>query len=225
MLKSVEVLADSIIKESNNDDPCDILPRWMAFYLAEQMELAKSASGQEKADIDERCKNLVLEIWKYKICLRGEKNPLSRYENLFRVLESIDPDASRLMILRNFDEKEAYDFSELPQSTQNWMDFIVAVDKTARIWIDYAKQQVCKGITDEKSLELDALHEVIDDSDSEIKVVELVIKTIGKSNGNKEEDALRNRISQLDSFIQCTDLLKKAYLDELQAVHLHNQIL
>jgi len=216
MNENVEKLARAIIEEFNSDNQCDILPRWMAFHLAKQMKQAEAAEGKEKEEIEAKCETLILEIWKYKVCLPGSNNPLARFEKLFRVLESLDPDAKSFMLLRNFDDPESYDFEKFPQTTQDWIDFIVTVDRTARIWIDYARQQIFENLTDDKLRESLTLSQIIDDVDSETNIINLVIKSISKSDHIQQNEVIQRRIEQLEHFIKCSNILKNTLEKEIE---------
>ena len=210
------MLARAIIEEFNSDNQCDILPRWMAFHLAKQMKQAEAAEGKEKEEIEARCETLILEIWKYKVCLPGSNNPLARFEKLFMVLESLDPDTKSLIFLRNFDDPESYYFEKFPQTTQDWIDFIVTVDRTARIWIDYARQQIFENLTDDKLRELLTLNQIIDDIDSDTNIINVIIKSISKSDHAQQKEVIQRRIAQLDHFIQFSNTLKNALEKEIE---------
>lgn len=215
MNDSVEMLAREIIEEFNSDNQYDILPRWMAFHLANLMNQAEATEGEEKIEIEAKCEALILEIWKYKVCLPGSNNPLARFEKLFRVLESLDPDTKSFIFLRNFDDPKSYDFKQFPQTVQQWIDFIVAVDRTARIWIDYARQQVFEDLADDKTRELLALNQIVDDIDPDTNYINLVIKYISKSDHDQPIKLLEGRISQLDHFIHCSNIIKNALEKEI----------
>ena len=215
MNDNIEKLAHAIIDEFNSDNQYDILPRWMAFHLAKLLSQAEATEGKEKEEVEAKCEALILEIWKYKVCLPGSNNPLARFEKLFRVLESLDPDTKSFMLLRNFDNPESYDFEKFPQATQDWIDFIVTVDRTARIWIDYARQQVFGDIADDKTCELLALNQIVDDIDPDTNYINLVIKYISKSDHDQPIKLLEGRISQLNHFIHCSNTIKKALEKEI----------
>jgi hypothetical protein len=215
MNENVAKLAHAIIEEFNSDNQFDILPRWMAFHLAKLMNQAEATEGEEKVEIEAKCEALILEIWKYKVCLPGSNNPLALCEKLFGVLESLDPDTKSFIFLRNFDDPKSYNFTQFPQTVQQWIDFIVAVDRTARIWIDYARQRVFEDLTDDKTRELLTLNQIIDDIDPDTNYINLVTKYISKSDHDQPIKLLEGRISQLDHFVHCSNTIKKALEKEI----------
>ena len=216
MNDNIEKLAHAIIDEFNSDNQYDILPRWMAFHLAKLLSQAEATEGKEKEEVEAKCEALILEIWKYKVCLPGSNNPLSRFEKLFRVLESLDPDTKSFIFLKDFDDPESYDFEKFPQTTQDWLDFIVTVDRTARIWIDYARQRIFENLTDDKLRESITLSQIIDDIDSETNIINLVIKSISKSDHIQQNEVIQRRIEQLDHFIKCSNILKNTLKKEIE---------
>lgn len=78
-----------IAKQLKADDGVDTLGRWMAHYLAEQLEAASKATGTKKDKLERDVSDLILRIWAQRHSLPGNVSPLASYEKAANVLAAI----------------------------------------------------------------------------------------------------------------------------------------
>ena len=83
----------------------DTLGRWMAHHLAEVMQEAESADGNDKALAYERAVDLILKLWSHRRNLPNGAYPLNDLKALMSVVERLSPEASPYKRLR-LDESE-----------------------------------------------------------------------------------------------------------------------
>lgn len=116
----------------------DMLCRWMAYYIAEQLEIAKSAEGSKSEEAKQRAFDTILALWTHRNRLPNGFRPFKGFEPVMRALEQLDPEnprpAFRLFLDRN--EEGANDPQR--QKTNRWLEFAHATDKAARVLIDLA---------------------------------------------------------------------------------------
>lgn len=87
--KDVLELGRYLARELKTDEGVDTLGRWMAHYLAEQLDAVKKSSGAKKQQAQQRVSKLILEIWAQRSSLHGRANPLLDYARASHALASI----------------------------------------------------------------------------------------------------------------------------------------
>jgi hypothetical protein len=87
--KDVLELGRFLARELGADDGVDTLGRWMAYYLAEQLDAAERATGAEKEKIERGISTLILDIWAQRCALQGTADPLAPYEKAAHALAAI----------------------------------------------------------------------------------------------------------------------------------------
>lgn len=78
-----------LARELGADDGVDTLGRWMAHYLAEQLDAAERATGAEKEKIERGVSKLILDIWAQRRTLPGRADPLATYEKAAHTLAAV----------------------------------------------------------------------------------------------------------------------------------------
>lgn len=66
------------------------MARWMSHYIAEQMTLAESATGETRTAAQQRCFDMILKLWSKRAAIPGVARPFRNFEPLFEVLERLD---------------------------------------------------------------------------------------------------------------------------------------
>ncbi len=90
-----------LIKQLDPKDNADLLTRWMAYYISELINKAEQAEGKEKEEINEKCANVIFELWKHRMFLPKEVNPLEEFTPILNTLKRIDPDSPRFFFEDN----------------------------------------------------------------------------------------------------------------------------
>lgn len=92
-------LGKALVKELKLDPGVDTLGRWMAHYIAEQIEFAERTTGDEKREAEERCFNAILKLWNHRSAIPGESKPFVNFEPILRTLKRLDPENDRNFFL------------------------------------------------------------------------------------------------------------------------------
>ena len=88
-------LGREIVREMKLEESTDTVGRWMAHHVAELIEEAKEEIGSDQNQKTDKCREAIIEIWKYRSGQIGRKANFGRSESLLSVLRT-DPWASRL---------------------------------------------------------------------------------------------------------------------------------
>lgn len=87
-------LGARIVRELNRENSNDTLGRWMAHHLAEMIEQAESAEGEDKTVAHERINDLILRIWSHRQNLPVGAYPLNKLDDVISALWRLRPEAS-----------------------------------------------------------------------------------------------------------------------------------
>lgn len=112
----------------------DILARWMAHYIAEQMTLAESALGPEKAVAQSNCFNTILKLWQHRAFLPEGLRPFEKFDVIFRVLERLEPGESGGLYRELWESRVAPE----PDTVESFASMITSIDEAARLLIEQA---------------------------------------------------------------------------------------
>jgi hypothetical protein len=62
-------LGNQLVALLGEEHNVDLLSRWMAHYISEQMSVIGSTTGESKAAAEERCYNTILKLWAHRAAL------------------------------------------------------------------------------------------------------------------------------------------------------------
>jgi hypothetical protein len=141
----------------------DTLGRWMAQYIADLINRAKTAEGLDRDKLQRECAAEILRLWSHRHSFRNPQRPMASYEPIYRALARLDPENPPWSFLRSFDSDTAPTADQLV--TNALLTAALAIEDAARDavrelivgaaevaaekeakWLDLAKQ-----ITDEES--------------------------------------------------------------------------
>lgn len=89
--KGVLELGRTIVRELEIDARGEVLSRWMAHHLAELIEKAEIAEGDEKHEAEQRAVELILKLWVNRRALPTPADPMSGYADAIKVLGAMLP--------------------------------------------------------------------------------------------------------------------------------------
>lgn len=191
----------------------------MANHLAERISDLKDLSGEKLISEKKECFELILKLWRYRDHLPDASKPFGNYQEIFRALESLDPEASPY---RYFSINDDYPES-LDEDIKLWLDFSKKIDVLARTMISFSLKEALNKATDEN---IKSWIETVQGTipNNEMKVV---FKTLSNGIGvnSSDEDLLRvnkeklsNRIDQIDQFMELSTFIRKMLSDELESL-------
>lgn len=142
-------LGKALVKELNLDPRVDTLARWMAHYIAEQIERAENSTGAEKKEAEERCFETILKLWNHRSSFPKGSRPFENFEPIIRTLARLDPENEHHFFFENRKEKK----DGVPEEVQKWLDIADGIDEAARVWLKYVFEQAGLAATDDSTIE------------------------------------------------------------------------
>lgn len=79
ILNKVLKLEDLLIKELRQEGLPDALGRWMAYYIAEKMNVSQTRNAEQKAAAEKACMETIPAVWKHHWEFQPESRPLYRF--------------------------------------------------------------------------------------------------------------------------------------------------
>src|SRR5688572_3149706 len=137
--KAILELGKLLVKQLDLETSVDTLSRWMAHYLAEKIKDAEALTeGVKKKHSEKECFSLILDLWKHRWHYKPEKQPLRDFNQLFDILERLDPERDEPYYFRFNATRPNHDESSfVPAELNDLSSFAYQIDKVARIWINY----------------------------------------------------------------------------------------
>jgi len=208
-------LGKALVKELNLDPGVDTLGRWMAHYIAEQIEIAENATGVDKREAEERCFKSILKLWNHRSVIPGESRPFVNFEPILRTLERLDPENDRHYFFEDSTDIPENDTDEL----KNWLDVAKKIDEAARVWLKYVFKQAALAATDESTLEwLENAYTLQEEDHFSVIFRELHndVESFGEGKVQKDRKKLYSNIKKLEVFAELNQMLLTEYRRELE---------
>ena len=209
-------LGEALVEELKLNPGVDTLSRWMAHYVAEKIELAKTADGDEKAAAQQACFDTILKLWEHRSHYQHDLRPFQNFEAIFKVIERLDPDSDTTYFHRS-------DSSKVDEGVQEWLDLAMQIDRVARLWLSHVLQRASEEVTTDKVqhwLTLSA--DMPPTKDREL--IDLIAKVFDreKDGANSEETRrrlwLQARLEELDAMTIIHEEIREALSAELKGL-------
>lgn len=143
--KKVLNLGKLFVKELGLETSVDTLGRWLAHYLAEKIDAAESAVGEEKTKLEKECFEIILKIWDHRWKMKHENRPYENFAKLFEYLVKLNPEKEESFYYRvPISEKEI--IIKESSKSEEWLNAAAEIDKYARINIDYSLTKAAKSL-------------------------------------------------------------------------------
>jgi len=202
-------LGRALVAELGLDPGVDMLSRWMAHYIAELIEDAETAKGEERPAKITTCADAILKLWEHRHLLPNGKRPFEDLEPILTALESLDPTDDTPRYLRS--TRMVVDETEQNAEARKWLNIIDGLDYSAKILIRYCLTQVAQNTFDkskdwvaladavgfEENIDLTVIRFITDESD--------LLKTSEPK--NRARELLEDRIARLDGFKEMASAL------------------
>lgn len=209
-------LGNQLVALLDAEHNVDQLTRWMAHYVAEQITLAESATGEAKATAEARCYDTILKLWAHRGDLPVHSRPFERFATIFRVLERIDPESAH-----GFYHRFGRDEPPKRGSLEAMIQFIIDLDDAARILLELGLVAAVERATDEQTEKFlrDAVPAVRDrEVDAVQKLVDLAEEPHGADAEKKLAERLRSRIDTLDRFAKMCAGVRENFATQLKGL-------
>lgn len=221
-------LGKALVEELGLDPGVDTLARWMAHYIAEQIDRLENAAGHEKVEAEKHCFDTILKLWQHRSSLPNGKEPFKNFEPIFRALEKLDPESKQTYYFENFilNSSKSGEQSVVTDSVEQCLTIATGIDEAARVWLDYVFKQAVLSATDDKTIEwLNNSADLLD------KDTSIIVRFLPESMLSKEEDTekkregLVSRIRQLEAFNDFNQELLSMFKQELEGISINDPLL
>lgn len=210
---TVLALGRKLVGQLGIEGSVDTLGRWMAHYVAELIDAAENAPGEERREARGRCFEAILNLWSHRSELPDGKRPFESIEPVVRAMESLDPESSTARYFRSVRDEVVE--GEEGEETQSLLEFVHSIDSTARILIAHTLAEAARSAID-RSRSWVAMAEA---AGTDPGVIDLVIRvgsddwSSNPNTGREERDRFQERIDRLSTFVEMVgpvaDELKK----------------
>lgn len=221
MQTRVMSLGETLVQELGLDPGCDTLSRWMAHYVAEKMETAKNATGDEKHEAERECFETILKLWDHRSSLPDGSRPLENFEPIYQTLARLGPEESENFFYRYGETRPdaVGEPSDKPDEVEKWLDTAEKIDDAASVLLEYVFHQAAAAAKDEKTE--DWLENEIAFSGTHHRhlIVRLLKPYSDEKDGEGEESCvsekeLNARIQALDEFVEDSRSVRSALANE-----------
>lgn len=217
-------LGNALVKELGLKSHADTISRWMAYYIAEQMAIAKKAKGEAKIKAEQQCFEAILKLWECRSRLPAGIRPFENFDPIFRALERFDPENEQPYFYRDQDSSKKDKSGKKSDGVEEWLSIARGIDQAARIWLEYVFHQAALNATDKKTITW--LENAVSGPNRDD--VSVIVRLIEEGAGDIEDvdekveaarqDKLKSRIEKLDAFSTFSKLLQADLAKELNAI-------
>lgn len=189
-----------IVKELGPERSVDTLSRWIAHYIAELIQAAETASGDERQEKMAACVKAIEDLWQHRAYFPKGQRPFEELDPILQTLESLDLNAQTF---RYYPVSIEPDDKPIENAeARKWLAIAKELDYSARILIRYCLASASENAVD-KSEEWVALAEAAGaDNGAEFSIIRLLTSEADLLNAetpnDKERRIIENRITRLD---------------------------
>lgn len=218
MNKEVLKLGELLVKELGLESSVDTLSRWMAHYIAQQMNEIENTTGADKQAAEENCFKTILKLWKHRAYYETGDKPFENFEPIFQTLDRLNPDHEEPFYFHS--EYSARDKSDnTDNAVKQYLLMATQIDEVVRVWLKFIFQHAAEQAVDEKTREwIKAAAPLVDNNEASLIVRILSKHDIDEKNGKEKTKLLKHRIEQLKGFREFNEALIAMYEEELETV-------
>lgn len=214
-------LGKALVEELKLNPGVDTLSRWMVHYITEQMTVAENATGDKKRVAEQRCFETILRLWQHRSSLPNGHRPFERFEPIFSALARLDPDNPQPYYYPRFNttHSENDEVSKEPNEVLQWIDLANAIDRSARILIEYIFHQASLIAIDEKTINW-LINAIGNSPNDDVSIVVRLVNAYEdideetNTSDNGQSVKIQSRIQQLDTFIDLSQELRSLLIEQ-----------
>jgi hypothetical protein len=222
--KRIIKLGNTLVKELSLKSHADTISRWMAYYIAEQMAIAKKAKGEAKIIAERQCFEAILKLWEHRSRLPAGIRPFESFDPIFRALERFDLENEQPYFYQGQDSSKKEKSGKKSDGVEEWLSIARGIDQAARIWLEYVFHQAALSAMDKKTISW--LESAVSGSNRDevsiiVRLVEAGAQDIDETNEQEQKakrEKLKSRIQKLAAFNEFSKLLLASYITELKAM-------
>ena len=219
-------LGKALVEELKLNPGVDTLSRWMVHYIAEQMTVAENATGDKKRVAEQRCFETILKLWQHRSALPNGHRPFESFEPIFRALAKLDPDNPQPYYYSRFNAtpSEKDEVSKEPNEVLQWIDLANAIDRSARILIEFIFHQASLIAIDEKTINW-LINAIGISPNDDVSIVVRLVNTYEDSeketniSDNEQSEKIQSRIQQLDTLITLSQEIRSLLIKQAKSAN------
>lgn len=192
---SVLTLGKKLVDELGLDQSVDTLGRWMAHYVAEKMEAAESAAGEDHNRKMSECSDAILKLWAHRSELQNDQRPFKEFGQIFRVLQSLDIDDPTPRYFRR--ARSAVKQDDEGDATKQWLKVASGIDDAARVLIRYCLATAAQEAVDKSRDRVELAEVIADEEDIDVRTVRAFVEDAEVLNSENPDDTVRVKIEDL----------------------------
>jgi hypothetical protein len=210
MQQRVISLGKTLAKELKLDPGVDTLARWMAHYVAEKIVAAESIVGNEKAEIERQCFEIILKLWQHRSYYPGGIRPFENFDSILNTLDRLNPENKNSFYAFGLDDNFTRSKKRKKKDdVQEWLDVTLEIDKAARELISFTMNQAAQFASDDRTEKwLTNAIKLMDDRDLEI-IFHILEKDASDDDKGEQEQLLEDQLDSLKSKVERLDYFKR----------------
>lgn len=181
MSPAIVELGEKLVDLLERDGQHDITVHWMAHYLAELMERARSANDIARAAAQRDAADLILRLWRQRAYL-PPRYPLQSFEPVLTTLERLGSSAS--LWVRGKPPSEEIESDQV----RAWMERAQAIDRFARQTIRICLDQAITLAETQEAAWLEQLREASAFNDSASEIIVRIISFAEDEGGDSSAE-------------------------------------
>jgi hypothetical protein len=187
-------LGKKIVDELLLSEGVDTLSKWMAHYIAELIDKAKNAEGEEKEKYEKECFETILKLWGEIHKVSNVKAPLSRFENIYELCNEM---------MSKY--KYRYFPSKYENDTSEFLVLAKVVDKLSKKIVQNAFSLAYQNASEEERewLEFDMIDDV-----QKLRKIEVLFESDVNNDFNINENEKQELIDAVDSLLEIINIIK-----------------
>ncbi|RUT71553.1 hypothetical protein D0817_06685 [Flavobacterium cupreum] len=227
--KKIINLGKLFVKELKLEPGVDTFSRWMAHFIAEKIVIAEESEGSVKQAAEKECFEVILKLWEHRRSLPSGRRPLESFEPILATLSKLNPDNEEPYFFNPFQNRDLTelktDISDF-NSVEAWLNIVTEIDKTSRIWIEYALTQATNNAKNEKTKEWIESTINLPNDNIEVTIVNSLVeeRPFFDFEDDDQDDfskkynteRLKKRVSELKKYSELNTFLLAKYEDELK---------
>jgi hypothetical protein len=219
-------LGKALVEELKLNPGVDTLSRWMVHYIAEQMTVAENATGDKKRVAEQRCFETILRLWQHRSALPNGHRPFESFEPIFRALSKLDPDNPQPYYYSRFNatSSETDEVSKEPNEVLQWIDLANAIDRSARILIEFIFHQASLIAKDKKTINW-LINAIGISPNDDVSIVVRLVNTYEDSeketniSDNEQSEKIQSRIQQLNTLITLSQEIRSLLIKQAKSAN------
>lgn len=207
--RAVVTLGKELVAELELGDSVDTLGRWMAHYLAELIQEAEVATGDNRIAKQALLRDSILALWAHRFELPSGTRPFGEFEPILRALASLDPESetSRYFSASRAPSSENSESEE----TRQWIELARGLDYASKILIDHCLISAAGSALDQSQEWIKLANKAGIDDSFEFRVIRFISNQrdlMEKTDLNAHQRSiLSDRHEKLEGFLSLASIL------------------